>query len=444
MPLSEPRKWTCIHLSDIHFRTKRANGEAVLNADIRDQLIKDVSRLTQEGQTFNAVLVSGDLAFSGKPAEYEDARKFLDNVCEAAEIEATEVWMVPGNHDVDRSLIQFGTKQWHQRIKNPQAWNRQDILDEVVHLDEDQKRELLLGSLVNYNHFASQYGCATALEPLLYWEAPMSIELDGGFILKVRGLNSAFLCNETDQPGPTVMVGRQQALMREEPNVISLVMCHHPENWLADGGDLLRTLRLRAHIAFFGHEHAADVKNLNGLLVLHAGAVNPEAVEHTTASYNVLSIWVDKTNQLHAEVQRRIYSHERLRFVTHHFDGDAKIFNHLHQLPDAPHRFLPASAPSTLNSGGEANPVTPPDISEENLKRRLTFYLFELNEGARIAVVKELDLITDEMEYLSGRELFLAIIESAHQQGKLAELWHAVASRNRAMPPEPVSGTHHA
>ncbi len=85
-----------------------------------------------------------------------------------------------------------------------------------------------------------------------------------------------------------------------------------------------------------------------------------------------------------------------------------------------------------------------PQISEETVTRRLAFYLFDLAEGARIAVVRELNLVTEEMEELNGRELFVAIIDEARKRGELTQLWHAVASRSQNMPVEPTSGINHA
>jgi len=307
------------------------------------------------------------------------------------------------------------------------------------------KSEYLLDSLANYNSFASHYQCATGLDPFLYWEAEMSVRLKDDIILKVTGLNSAFLCDATDQPGPTVMIGQQQRMIRRETNVVQIVMCHHPENWLVDGGLLLTTLRNRAELALFGHEHNANVKNLDGLLVLHAGAVNPESIEHATASYNVVSINVNEDRRLHIQVRRRNYDHEQQCFVAHYFAGGIETYTHEQVLPPLPSTYRPAVQPTTNPQlGGEPNLVTQPSISEETIVRRLTFYLFALAEGARIGAVRDLNLLTPQTEQLSGNELFLAIIDEARSRGILTELWREVALRSPNMPKEPTSGVAHA
>ena len=48
------------------------------------------------------VLVTGDLAFSGKEDEYEQVAEFLTALCDASGVDHKHVFSVPGNHDVDR------------------------------------------------------------------------------------------------------------------------------------------------------------------------------------------------------------------------------------------------------------------------------------------------------------------------------------------------------
>ncbi len=431
------QKWTCIHLSDIHFKTKSPSDEWVTNADLRQQLLIDLRRLKGEGQDFNAILVSGDIAFSGQPNEYDDAVEFLSSACESIGIPRTEVWVVPGNHDVNRASIKFGTREWHKRVKAPQAFNRQPLLDEVLSLPDDDPQDYLLGSLRNYNDFASKYSCQTTLDPIFYWEAEMSARLSDGVVLKVRGLNSAFICNQNDHPGHTLLLGRQQMLLEEAPNVAWIVMCHHPATWLADGSQLMTLLRNRASIALFGHEHLPEDIQYGNLFVLHAGAINPERGELEEPAYNVLSFWVNNQRQLVTEIQRRTYRRDLSRFAPFLFDGEQSTFTHHSKLKDIPTglKNLPKVTAAT-SAGGEQSAV--PEISDEIIRRRLNYYFFDLPEGARMTVVNSLGLVTPEFSELSGRKLFMAIIDEAQRRGELRALWREIAKNLMDMPMDPV------
>lgn len=443
-----PQKWTCVHLSDIHFRAQNATGEWEVNLDIRDQLLEDLASLRLEGQTFNAILVSGDIAFSGQLHEYDDALDFLHEACDLIEIPRTEVWVIPGNHDVNRSSLRFTTQEWHRKIKVAQNLpNRQEMLDQVIKLPDLERQELILGSLSNYNQFASRFQCSSTFNPILSWEAVMSDPLNDGTIIKIKGINSAFICDQNDHPGNSLMLGLQQHRVNTEADTIWIVMCHHPSNWLADGNEFMTALRARASVALFGHEHTAVDIQQNNLLVLHAGAVNPERNENAVPSYNLLSFWVNDQRQLCTDVQRRTYRAEDLKFFPYYFNNGQKILTHYSSLPTSARgarKKLSSSKkpvevePEKAILGGEQRSMS--DINEETVKRQLNYYLFDLTEGTRMQVAHELNLITSEVSKLNGADLFLEIINEAQRRNKLIDLWEAVAQSVSDMPRKPISG----
>src|SRR6218665_2736629 len=100
-----------VHLSDIHFGQEK-NGFVHINDDIKEQLIEDVRTVVMDLPNRKAagILVTGDLAFSGKKSEYDLAGAWLDRLTAAAGCDRTAVMMVPGNHDIDLSTIKRGTE----------------------------------------------------------------------------------------------------------------------------------------------------------------------------------------------------------------------------------------------------------------------------------------------------------------------------------------------
>ena len=87
-----------LHLSDIHF----ADSDNLIAA----RLQKIVAALRSFEDKFDTclILVSGDIAFSGKRSEYDVASKFFGNL--KAEVEGIQPSLavmcafVPGNHDL--------------------------------------------------------------------------------------------------------------------------------------------------------------------------------------------------------------------------------------------------------------------------------------------------------------------------------------------------------
>ena len=86
-----------VHLSDIHFRT---SGNPVLK--VVDQLVHAVNSVDPSASLF-LVVVSGDVAYLGQPAEYKVAlqffREFREKLAKLRPDAVIEFVSVPGNHD---------------------------------------------------------------------------------------------------------------------------------------------------------------------------------------------------------------------------------------------------------------------------------------------------------------------------------------------------------
>src|SRR5690242_10849346 len=93
-----------IHLSDWHQK-----GPSFDRGIVRDALLKDIlsrKQISDDLANLDFAVFSGDLAFSGKDGEYHSAKtEFIDPVLDACGLTPDRLLIVPGNHDVDRSLV---------------------------------------------------------------------------------------------------------------------------------------------------------------------------------------------------------------------------------------------------------------------------------------------------------------------------------------------------
>src|ERR1044071_2673861 len=94
-----------IHLSDIHFRKGRVGDVHDEDRLLRHELQIDLRRLRVRVPQIHGLIVSGDIAFSGKSEEYEYAESWLSSITEDVGITKENVMVTPGNHDVDRAAI---------------------------------------------------------------------------------------------------------------------------------------------------------------------------------------------------------------------------------------------------------------------------------------------------------------------------------------------------
>ncbi len=90
-----------LHVSDLHLRPARVARYE------QDRVLDGLVRLLERDRAefpLDLVFVTGDLAWSGAAAEYELVIAFLRRLLEVTGVPPERLFVVPGNHDVDRSV----------------------------------------------------------------------------------------------------------------------------------------------------------------------------------------------------------------------------------------------------------------------------------------------------------------------------------------------------
>ena len=97
---------TWLHLSDWHQK-----GKDLDRAVVRDALLKDIQErkeISPDLAEIDFIIFSGDVAYSGRSEEYEAAKEqFFDPLLKACKIGPDRLFIVPGNHDLDRSFFEL-------------------------------------------------------------------------------------------------------------------------------------------------------------------------------------------------------------------------------------------------------------------------------------------------------------------------------------------------
>jgi predicted phosphodiesterase len=302
-----------IHLSDIHFG-QEVGGALVTHEDVRERLVDDVAEFFSErrasGRPATGVLITGDIAYSGREDEYVAAGLWLDRVCSAAGCEATSIQVVPGNHDVDLRKITAGAHLMLSSIVE----KGESHLDQMLTAERD--RALLHARLEEYERFASGYGCSVDDGGGHCGEK--QFELAANRRVAFVGLNSALLCRGGDDRGKLIL-GQRQRTIALEPGVERIVLMHHPPHWLADISAVKAYIRNRARILLWGHEHAPDIEHIvvdqgAGFLAIASGATTPPY--GYGYSYSVIDLtWVEDGDALRADIYARVWG-EATRFIS--------------------------------------------------------------------------------------------------------------------------------
>jgi len=97
---------TWLHLSDWHQHGKDFDRKVVLDALKRD--IENRSEISPTLANLDFFFFTGDLANFGIEAEYNTAQtEFLEPVHKATGVSIERVFIIPGNHDIDRGSFEL-------------------------------------------------------------------------------------------------------------------------------------------------------------------------------------------------------------------------------------------------------------------------------------------------------------------------------------------------
>tara|TARA_R110001599_G_scaffold6042_3_gene30113 strand:- start:8043 stop:9314 length:1272 start_codon:yes stop_codon:yes gene_type:complete len=416
-----------LHLSDIHFRNSEINTSQDPHHYLRNELLRDAKNQCRMLGAPDAIIISGDIAFSAQPEEYDFATKWIEELCEACGSKMKDVVVVPGNHDVDRvdaggTLVQM----IHDTIKKsptPSNVIRQ-------HMQDPQTRNLLYKSLENYNEFASQFFCN--LLPPDRTRVKKDLLLNDRSALRVWGLNSVFVSSSKDKKGDLFLDSASLQITNED-GVVNLVVAHHPLFWLRDSQTFDDHFNGVAPLQMFGHAHTNRVSNNAEYSRWIASAANPDMQElGYEPGYNLIELEVagGPTNR-----QLKIKSHERVwqtapngfRPKTH--KGGVPFSTNTIDLEEW---YPPENLGSVIHS---ACPIDDVSLVEEMqlgiggemiTTREIGLMFYKLPFSKKMAIAGRLELLEEDDMHLPDHERFRLVVIRAAAGNKLEELADAV------------------
>lgn len=423
-------KLVLVHLSDIHFYGSSGTSVYDLDSEVRSELLRDAATVTKDLGGATGILVTGDIAFSGQRAEYERAASWLLEFCRVIECPDESVWVVPGNHDVDRKIANSKvTKTLHQSVRAKQGTGLDDELREI--LTDENSAKALLAPLAEYNAFAARFQCSiSATKP--YWER--DLELSCGTVIRLRGLSSVLVSNQYDAKN-NIVLGQAQVNVHRVDGVEYLTLCHHPPDWLQDQDTVISHLESKVRMQLFGHKHSQRVQEINKTLRVTSGAMHPERSESGwEPMYNVIEISRLDDQRLGVRLFQR-----RWHKVDHHFLADQNrntnqpFHNYTWQDCPRPASKEPSAIGAQMATATDAAmsaAVTPKTTARStdampppNHERRLTFRFLTLPFRHQIAIANSMNVLTDEDQALTDEALFRELFKRAAANGLLANLW---------------------
>ncbi len=424
-----------LHLSDIHFVKGKSGDQYDIDKPLRDELERDAEVEAAKFGGVAAILVTGDIAYAAREAEYVVAADWLKRIAKVTECSPGRIWTVPGNHDVDRDVVESSPKlrTIHKYFKT--TITPDDIHEELAkYLRHDDGKDLFK-PLEQYNKFAIGLGCDLSPDKP-YWHHKLTLNDDS--TLRIVGLNSSIVSSKADVEGNVILGGEQVAHMTRGKGVQYLALCHHPVEWFRTRDQLQREFMRRPRISLFGHKHMQTIYQIEETVRITAGAVHPERREpNWLPRYNFVTVAMVQRcdmRQVEVVIYPRIWNGESMRFEEEHFEGRAYRRYYL-ELPDDGEPVTvverpepPSVVEQTITLAQDRNAEKIVDTGKPAMTReaRLATRFTSLPYHRRIAVAEKLGLLDKGDETLTEVKRFQLVFRRATERNRLADLWDAI------------------
>ena len=305
-----------LHLSDFHFAQDRIEDFNLFFGP----LLADV----QEFHTnipIDYLIMSGDLVDKGGHSFADRARCFwffkdtvIRPIQEALRMETSQIYLVPGNHDVFRDM-----DDRYQDIGLRQELDSVEKVNEFI--DKD-------GSLVNririFKEFEKDFYRDHSQMSLSYYQSAFMSERKGKKV-GIACLNSAWRSYDEETDLHNLLVGERQ-ITRATAFVIKadirIALIHHPVDWLAEFDQFCVSTALEKNfnLVFCGHVHRnsawTQTALYNGVFISIAPANWIYGIRTDSSTYaNGYSIIDFDENNFIINVHHRRFSYAKNKYV---------------------------------------------------------------------------------------------------------------------------------
>lgn len=288
-----------LHLSDIHIKTASdpvlARGEKIAKSVFKH--LPDCKHLV--------ILISGDIAFSGKSDQYLLAERLIQSITESIKTEKDipiTIVTTPGNHDVDFE-------------KNDQV--RMMVVDSI-HKDLGKIDDAVIRTCTSiqssYFEFRNKIENHSVIDRDELWRTS-SIEIESTKI-GIESLNISWISKVREEQGKLLFPYERYKAVEDDGIDIRIVTMHHPFNWFNQSNyrDFRKFIKTVSDLLITGHEHQGNSGVLSdtesGDSAFVEGCVLQDEGGASESSFNIIIVdTIAKTFSVEQiEYKNKIYS----------------------------------------------------------------------------------------------------------------------------------------
>jgi len=280
-----------LHLSDLHIK----ESDSGVFQNKADLLAKTILGYTDKLDSL-FIVISGDVAFSGKEQEYICVSKFLDDlkkeVARRNQSSKIEFIIVPGNHDcnfekddtVRKTLISnINEKEIDDNIINHTTIVQEDFFNFIKEFTRESDIKFINANKICWNQ---------------------DYKLDN-INIRFLCLNSSWMSRKNEEYGKLIFPCEYIKSHVSKNNLfdLTITVLHHPYNWflLSNQIDLSNLINNNNDLIFSGHEHQAKYfherdfdDNTNQII---NGGIFHDEKDNNKCEFILLNIYPEKNLQ---------------------------------------------------------------------------------------------------------------------------------------------------
>lgn len=273
---------TWLHISDTHFCKEKHSWDC---KEIFDNFYIDLKSMEKEhGLIPDFIFYTGDIAFGQDNSrslflkdQYIEAQEFIEKVSNSfsRSIPKTNIFIVPGNHDVNRTQITPDQIEWIKNLQKNGKENASGKINDIIK-SKNKQWSRYMERLEDYHRFLKEGGYDHLLddpERLIY----SKISEINGFKVGIIGLNSSWSSSSDGEKG-NLWLGTYQILSSYDSikdAIFSISLIHHPPNWFTEFEelDITRHIERMSNFCLHGHEHKEWITRIDNHIRISSGAL---------------------------------------------------------------------------------------------------------------------------------------------------------------------------
>ncbi|MEI7695919.1 MAG: metallophosphoesterase [Chlorobium sp.] len=265
---------TWLHVSDIHLSTSNPHDRDIVISSLFDA----VKNYRESGEWKpDLIFATGDIAEKGSVAAFKNrgtdkalASSFFDDLLDAAALDKDRLFIVPGNHDIER-------KMGNGLVRTLMSQKESDI-----YFDPQSPMYHLAGKLSTFASWYNDY--FSSVSPQRTFPERSTCELIPFTVnnvqLKMLLMNSSLFCDDSQRDHGLLWIGLRNLDpfikdLKKNEQELAIALMHHPIEWLSneyERTEVTALLKSGVNIFMHGHYHKTEAEFRDELIEIAAGA----------------------------------------------------------------------------------------------------------------------------------------------------------------------------